>query len=103
MFTCFLQVMCLACLFGSTSSTQQTRRLHMSTISIIGAGGMASAIGGLAAKAGHTVEVMSRDAAKARALAEQVGAGATTGTFGAAPAGDIVILGGPYSHVLNGV
>ena len=37
----------------------------MSTISIIGTGGMAAAIGGLAAKAGHTVEVMSRDAAKA--------------------------------------
>jgi 8-hydroxy-5-deazaflavin:NADPH oxidoreductase len=42
----------------------------MSTISIIGTGGMAAAIGGLAAKAGRTVEVMSRDAAKARALAE---------------------------------
>src|ERR1700686_1218791 len=73
----------------------------MSTISIIGTGGMAAAIGGLAAKAGHTVEVMSRDAAKARALAEQVGAGATTGTFGAAPAGDIVILAVPYSAVLD--
>lgn len=55
--------------------------MNMSTISIIGSGGMAAAIGGLAAKAGHAVEVMSRDAAKARALAEQVGAGATTGTF----------------------
>ena len=73
----------------------------MSTISIIGTGGMAAAIGGLAAKAGHTVEVMSRDAAKARALAEQVGAGATTGTFGAAPAGDIVILAVPCSAVLD--
>ena len=73
----------------------------MSTISIIGSGGMAAAIGGLAAKAGHTVEVMSRDAAKARALAEQVGGGATTGTFGAAPAGDIVILAVPYSAVLD--
>ena len=73
----------------------------MSTISIIGTGGMAAAIGGLAAKAGHTVEVMSRDAAKARVLAEQVGAGATTGTFGAAPAGDIVILAVPYSAVLD--
>ncbi len=40
----------------------------MSTISIIGSGGMAAAIGGLATKAGHTVEVTSRDAAKARAL-----------------------------------
>lgn len=73
----------------------------MSTISIIGSGGMAAAIGGLAAKAGHTVEVTSRDAAKARALAEQVGAGATTGAFGAAPAGDIVILAVPYTAVLE--
>jgi predicted dinucleotide-binding enzyme len=73
----------------------------MSTISIIGSGGMAAAISGLATKAGHTVEVMSRDAAKAWALAEQIGAGATTGTFGAAPAGDIVILAVPYSAVLD--
>jgi hypothetical protein len=73
----------------------------MSTISIIGSGSMAAAIGGLAAKTGHTVEVMSRDAAKARALAEQVGAGATTGAFGAAPAADIVILAVPYSAVLD--
>ncbi len=64
----------------------------MSTISIIGSGGMAAAIGGLASKAGHTVEVMSRDAAKARVLAKQIGAGATTGTFGAAPVGDLVSL-----------
>jgi hypothetical protein len=62
---------------------------------------MAAAIGGLAVKAGHTVEVMSRDAAKARALAELFGAGATTGTFGAAPAGDIVVLAVPYSAVLD--
>jgi predicted dinucleotide-binding enzyme len=73
----------------------------MSTISIIGSGGMATAVGSLAVKAGHTVEVMSRDAAKARALAEQVGTGATTGTFGATPAGDIVILAVPYSAVLD--
>jgi predicted dinucleotide-binding enzyme len=73
----------------------------MSTISIIGSGGMAAAIGGLTAKAGHTVEVMNRDAAKGRALAEQIGAGATTGTFGAAPAGDIVILAVPYAAVLD--
>jgi len=77
------------------------RETSMSTISIIGAGDMATAIGSLAAKAGHTVEVMSRDAAKARALAEQVGNGATTGTFGAAPAGDIVILAVPYAAVLD--
>jgi predicted dinucleotide-binding enzyme len=77
------------------------RKLHMSTISIIGSGGMAAAIAGLAARAGHTVEVMSRDAVKARALAEQVGAGVTTGTFGSALAGDIVILAVPYSAVVD--
>ena len=86
---------------GGTSTTQLMRRLHMSPISIIGSGGMAAAIGGLAAKAGHSVAVTSRDAAKARALARQVGAGATTGTSGAAPAGDIVILGVPCSAVLD--
>ncbi|MFM0694407.1 NADPH-dependent F420 reductase [Paraburkholderia graminis] len=73
----------------------------MSTISIIGTGGMAAAIGGLAAKAGHIVEVTSRDTVKARTLAAQIGAGAPTGAFGAAPAGDIVILAVPYSAVLD--
>src|SRR5476651_936637 len=73
----------------------------MSTVSIIGSGGMAAAIGGLAAKAGHIAEVMCRDVTKARALAERTGAGATTGTFGAAPAGDIVILAVPYAAVLD--
>lgn len=70
----------------------------MSTISIIGSGGMAAAIGGRVAKAGHTIEVLSRDPAKARALAEQLAAGATTGTYGAAPTGDIVILAVPYAN-----
>jgi predicted dinucleotide-binding enzyme len=73
----------------------------MSTISIIGSGGMAAAIGSLAAKARHTVEVMSRDATKARTLAEQFGAGATTGTFGAIPAGHMVFLAVPYSAALD--
>jgi 3-hydroxyisobutyrate dehydrogenase-like beta-hydroxyacid dehydrogenase len=43
----------------------------MSTISIIGSGGMATAISGRIAKAGHAVEVLSRDPAKARALADK--------------------------------
>ena len=73
----------------------------MGTISIIGSGGMAGAIGRLAAKAGHSVEVTSRDASKARALALEFGAGATAGGFGEAPAGDIVILAVPYSAVLD--
>lgn len=68
----------------------------MSTISIIGAGGMATAVAGRIAKAGHTVEVLSRDPAKARALVDKLSAGATTGTYAAAPTGDIVILAVPY-------
>lgn len=78
----------------STTSTS-------STISIIGSGGMATAIARRTVKAGHTVELVSRDAAKARALADQLGAGATTGTYGAAPAGDIVILAVPYSSAAS--
>lgn len=69
----------------------------MSTISIIGSGGMAAAIAGRSAKAGHTVEVISRDPAKAQALADKLVVGATTGTYGASPAGDIVILAVPYT------
>lgn len=73
----------------------------MSTVSIVGSGSMAAAIGSLAVGARHTVEVLSRDAVKARVLAEQLGTGATTGVFGAAPAGDIVILAVPYAAVLD--
>lgn len=73
----------------------------MSTISIIGTGGMAAAIGGLAAKAGHTIEVMSRNADKAEALTAQFGPSATTGTYGTAPTGEIVILAVPYAAVLG--
>src|SRR5918996_2056798 len=69
----------------------------MSTISIIGSGTMAAAIGGRPARPGPTDEVVSRAPAKARALADQLAAGATTGTYGAAPAGDIVILAVPYT------
>jgi hypothetical protein len=64
----------------------------MSSISIIGSGNMASAIGTLAVKGGNAVEVLSRDTAKAAALAGELGNGATAGTWGAVPAGDIVIL-----------
>jgi len=62
------------------------------TISIIGAGNMATAIGTRAAAHGHTVEFMSRNPAQAEALADRIGNGATVGTYGANPAGDIVIV-----------
>jgi predicted dinucleotide-binding enzyme len=64
----------------------------MTTISIIGSGNMAAAIGTRATNHGHTIELMSRNSAKAQALADQIGNGATVGTFGARPAGDIVIV-----------
>lgn len=73
----------------------------MSIISIIGSGGMATAIASVATRAGHTVQIMSRDLAKAQGLTQDIGTGATTGTFGAAPAGDMVILAVPYSAVLD--
>jgi predicted dinucleotide-binding enzyme len=64
----------------------------MSRISIIGSGNMAGAIGALAIEGGNTVEIIGRDGVKAGALARALGNGATTGTWGAAPTGDIVIL-----------
>jgi hypothetical protein len=64
----------------------------MSDVSIIGSGNMTSAIGGLAIRGGNTVEIVGRDAAKSAALAQTLGDGATAGTWGAAPSGDIVIL-----------
>jgi len=41
---------------------------------------------------------MSRNTAKAQALADQIGNGATAGTFGATPLGDIVIVAVPYAN-----
>jgi hypothetical protein len=73
----------------------------MSEISIIGSGNMAGAIGTLAIKGGNTVEVIGRDAAKSAALAETLGSGATTGTWGAAPSGDIVILAVLFEHAVE--
>jgi predicted dinucleotide-binding enzyme len=73
----------------------------MTTISIIGSGNMAAAIGTRAAKHGHTVELMSRNTAKAQALADQIGSGATVGSFGAMPAGDIVIVAVLYAGAVD--
>src|ERR1700677_1136094 len=64
----------------------------MTAISIIGSGNMATAIGTREAEHGHSIEVMSRDTAKAQALAGKIGNRGTAGTFGATPLGDIVIV-----------
>ena len=73
----------------------------MTTITIIGSGNMATAIGTRAVKHGHTVEFMSRNTAKVQALAAQIGNGATVGTFGARPAGDIVIVAVLYTGAVD--
>ena len=69
----------------------------MSSISIIGLGNMARALAGRALAGGNAVEVIGRDPAKAKNLSAALGGGATVGTAGIAPAGDIVILAVPYA------
>jgi predicted dinucleotide-binding enzyme len=73
----------------------------MTTITIIGSGNMATAIGTRAAKHGHTIELMSRNNAKAQALADRIGNGTTVGTFGAPPAGEIVIVAVLHSGAVD--
>jgi len=72
----------------------------MSSISIIGTGNMARAIGALAVVGGNTVEVIGRHRSKAADLATTLGGSTTTGEFGAAPAGDIVIVALRYADVV---
>ena len=69
-------------------------------ITIIGTGNMARAIGALAVAGGNTVEVIGRDRSKAADLATTLGGSTTTGEFGAAPAGDIVIVALRYADVV---
>lgn len=68
----------------------------MSSISIIGLGNIAMALADRALAGGNAVEIIGRDRAKANELAAALG-GATVGTAGAAPAGDIVVLAVPYA------
>lgn len=72
----------------------------MSAISIIGLGTMSTALAKTALKGGNVVEVVGRDRAKAERLAASIG-GATVGTVGTAPAGDIVILAVPYASAAD--
>jgi hypothetical protein len=72
----------------------------MTSISFIGLGNMTRAIATRAVEGGNTVEVIGRDAAKAKDLAAALGGGATAGTFGTALAGDLVILAVPYASAV---
>ena len=73
----------------------------MSSVSFIGLGGMARAIAARAVEGGNDVEVIGRDAIKAEALAASLSGGATAGTFGTVPAGDIVVLAVPYTSAVE--
>ena len=75
----------------------------MTTVSIIGSGNMAAAIGTRAAKHGQSVELISRNTEKAQALADQIGNGATAATFGTTPSSDIVIVAVPYTSAVAAV
>jgi predicted dinucleotide-binding enzyme len=68
----------------------------MSSISVIGVGTMAGALARRALAGGNAVEIIGRDQAKAKELAATLD-GATVGTAGTAPAGDIVVLAVPYA------
>ncbi|MGV9796622.1 NADPH-dependent F420 reductase [Mycobacterium sp. NPDC003449] len=68
----------------------------MSSISIVGVGNMAGALAARALAGGNVVEIIGRDPAKAKELAAALG-GATVGTAGTVPAGDIVVLAVPYA------
>jgi predicted dinucleotide-binding enzyme len=72
----------------------------MSSISFIGLGRMARATAARAIAGGNSVELIGRDMAKAKGLAAALGGGATAGTFGTVPAGDIVVLAVPYTSVV---
>jgi predicted dinucleotide-binding enzyme len=73
----------------------------MSSISFIGVGGMARAIAARAVAGGNLVEVIGRNADQTKALAAELGGGATAGTFGAVPVGDIVVLAVPYASAVQ--
>jgi len=68
----------------------------MSSISIIGTGSMAAALAGRALAGGNAVEIIGRDPARAEELAAGLD-GATVGTVGAVPVGDLVVLAVPYA------
>jgi predicted dinucleotide-binding enzyme len=73
----------------------ENSRLSMIGISIIGLGNMASALAERALAGGNAVEIIGRDPAKTKELAATLGA--TAGTVGTVPTGEIVVLAVPYA------
>jgi predicted dinucleotide-binding enzyme len=71
----------------------------MTSISIIGAGNMGTAIAGIAAKGGASVQLLAQDAEKTAAAAAALGGSVVAGAAGDALTGDIVVLALPYPAV----
>ena len=71
----------------------------MTSISIIGAGNMGTAIAGIAAAGGASVQLLAQDAEKTAAAAATLGAAVVAGAAGDALTGDIVVLALPYPAV----
>lgn len=67
----------------------------MSSITVIGTGSVASAVAELAAKGGAAVQVLGRNAEKAKQLAARISA--TAGHLGDPIVGDVVVLAVPYA------
>jgi hypothetical protein len=73
----------------------------MTTLSILGAGSMASAIAAVALKGGANVQILARDPQNSAAAASALGSRAIAGRFGDALTGDIVVLALPYGAVAD--
>ena len=71
----------------------------MTSISIIGAGNMGSAIAAIAATGGATVQLLAQDAEQTTAAAAAAGASVVSGAVGDTLTGDIVVLALPYPAV----
>jgi 8-hydroxy-5-deazaflavin:NADPH oxidoreductase len=72
-------------------------------VTIIGAGNMGRGIGTRAVAGGHDVEILDRDPAEARALADQLGASATAVDPGAEVGGEIVVFAVYYPGIKDAV
>ena len=68
----------------------------MTDITIIGSGNMARSIGTRAVAAGRSLQILDRDAAKAAALASELGSAVTAGQLGSEISGALVVLALPF-------
>ena len=71
----------------------------MSTVTVIGTGNVGSAVAGVVAKGGTSVQILGHTAGKADALAAQLGG--TAGSVGEAITGEIVVLAVPYDALVG--